>query len=79
MTATPMASVQVDASGLTDVGRKRKVNEDHFVIVSLRKAAEIRQTSVPDSRVFERLQGQEALLLRGGRRSGGTSRRRDRE
>jgi PPM family protein phosphatase len=63
MTATAVASVQVDASGLTDVGRKRKVNEDHFVIVSLRKAANVRQTSVPDSRVFERLQGQEALLF----------------
>lgn len=63
MTATPVASVQVDASGLTDVGRKRKVNEDHFVIVSLRKAAEIRQTNVSDSRVFERLHGREALLF----------------
>ena len=63
MTATAEASVQVDASGLTDVGRKRKANEDHFVIVSLRKAAEVRQTSVSDPRVFERLQGQEALLL----------------
>jgi PPM family protein phosphatase len=63
MTATPVASVQVDASGLTDVGRKRKANEDHFVIVSLRKAADVRQTSVPDPRVFERLQGQEALLF----------------
>ena len=57
MTATPVASAQVDASGLTDVGRRRKANEDHFVIVSLRKAAEVRQTSVSDSRVFERLQG----------------------
>lgn len=63
MTATAAASVQVDASGLTDVGRKRKANEDHFVIVSLRKAAEVRQTSVPDPRVFDRLQGQEALLF----------------
>jgi protein phosphatase len=63
MTATPMASAQVDASGLTDVGRKRKSNEDHFVIVSLRRGAEVRQTSVPDARVFERLQGQEALLF----------------
>jgi protein phosphatase len=63
MTATAVASVQVDASGLTDVGRKRKQNEDHFVIVSLRKAAEVKQTSVPDPRVFERLQGREALLF----------------
>jgi protein phosphatase len=63
MTATAAASVQVDASGLTDVGRKRKANEDHFVIVSLRKSAEVRQSSVSDPRVFDRLQGQEALLF----------------
>jgi protein phosphatase len=63
MTATAAASVAVDASGLTDVGRKRKANEDHFVIMSIRKAAEVRQTSLADPRVFDRLRGQEALLF----------------
>ena len=33
MTATAVAA-RVDASGLTDVGLKRKVNEDHFVIAA---------------------------------------------
>jgi len=62
MTATAVSG-RVDASGLTDVGRKRTANEDQFAIVALRKTAEVRQTSVPDPRVFERLEGQEALLF----------------
>ncbi len=37
MTATAETSVRVDARGLTDVGKKRKANEDHFVVMSLRK------------------------------------------
>lgn len=63
MTATAEVIVRVDASGLTDVGRKRKANEDHFVIVSLQKTAEVRQTSLEDPRVFDRLSGPEALLF----------------
>lgn len=63
MTATAVVDVRVDASGLTDVGRKRKANEDHFVIVSLQKTAQVRQTSLEDPRVFDRLSGPEALLF----------------
>ncbi len=63
MTATAVVEVRVDASGLTDVGRKRKANEDHFVIVSLQKTAQVRQTSLEDPRVFDRLRGPEALLF----------------
>lgn len=63
MTATAVTAARVDASGLTDIGRKRKANEDHFVIVSLRKAAEVKQTSLADPSVFDRLGGQECLLF----------------
>ena len=63
MTATAVTSVQVDAYGLTDVGRKRKANEDHFVIVSLQRAARVRQTSLADPAVFDRLGGPEAFLF----------------
>jgi protein phosphatase len=53
----------MDACGLTDVGRRRRSNEDHFVIVSLQKAAQVRQTSLTDPRVLDQLRGPEALLL----------------
>jgi protein phosphatase len=37
----------VDCFGLTDVGKVRKVNEDQFLIASMRKVMEIEQTSLP--------------------------------
>src|SRR6185295_8207454 len=40
-------SVRPDASGKTDVGRLRKVNEDQFLIADLSKWMEVRQTSLP--------------------------------
>lgn len=63
MTAIAESSVRVDTSGATDVGLKRKTNEDHFVIVSLQKAAQVRQTSIADGRVFDRIRGPEAFLF----------------
>lgn len=63
MTATAGTSVRVDARGLTDIGKKRKTNEDHFVILNLHKAAEIRQTSLPDPGVFDRLRLPEGWLF----------------
>jgi protein phosphatase len=63
MTATAVTSVRVDARGLTDVGKRRKVNEDHFVILNLHKAAEVRQTSLPDPAVFGKLRGPEGWLF----------------
>ena len=63
MTATEVGSLRVDARGQTDLGLRRKTNEDHFVVMSLRKAAEVRQTSLPDPKAFETIRGQEAWLL----------------
>jgi protein phosphatase len=63
MTEAAVAATHVDVSGLTDVGRRRKTNEDHFIVVSLQRAAEVRQTSLTDSGLLERLRSQEALLL----------------
>ena len=51
------------ASGLSDVGLKHKVNEDHFVIAALQRSADVRQTSLPDPRVFDVLRGPEALVF----------------
>lgn len=63
MTVTAVTSVRVDARGQTDVGLRRKVNEDHFVIMTLSKAAEVRQTSLQDPGVFQGLRGPEGWLF----------------
>lgn len=39
---------EIDCYGLTHVGKVRKVNQDHFLIASLRKRMEVLQTSLPD-------------------------------
>jgi protein phosphatase len=63
MTAAAETSVRVDVAGLTDVGRKRKTNDDHFVIASLQKNIVIRQTSLSGDRAFDRLRSPEGLLM----------------
>jgi len=63
MTATAGTSVRVDARGQTDIGLRRKVNEDHFVIMTLLKAAEVRQTSLPEHGIFQGLRGPEGWLF----------------
>ena len=63
MTATAETSVRIDARGLTDVGKKRTANEDHFVVMTLRKSAEVRETSLPDPRVFDGLRGPDGWLF----------------
>ena len=63
MTAAVTPAARVDAFGLTDIGRVRKINEDHFVIAALRKALELRQCSIADPQVFSRYEGPEALLF----------------
>jgi PPM family protein phosphatase len=63
MTATAATGVRVDAKGLTDIGKKRKANEDHFVVLTLRKVVEVRDSSLADPQVFERLRGPEGWLF----------------
>ena len=63
MTAAAEASVRLDVAGLTDVGRKRTANDDHFVIAALQRTVVIRQTSLASDSVFDRLQGLEGLLM----------------
>jgi len=55
-------SVPVDAFGLTDIGKVRSVNEDHFVIASLRKSIRVRHCSLGDA-VGDRLDRPEAHLF----------------
>jgi protein phosphatase len=49
--------VAVDAFGITDRGLVREGNEDHFLIARLKKAIEVRQTSMPAERVDQQLGG----------------------
>jgi protein phosphatase len=39
---------QIDVHGLTHPGKVRKVNQDHFLLCSLRKQMDVHQTSLPD-------------------------------
>jgi len=63
MTVTAAIPVRVDARGQTDVGLRRKANEDQFVIMTLVKSSEVRQTSVPDPGVFDALRRPEGWLF----------------
>jgi protein phosphatase len=63
MTATATSAVRIDACGQTDIGLRRKLNEDQFVIMTLRKAAEVRQTSVTDPALFQGLRSPEGWLF----------------
>ena len=56
-------AVKVDAFGLTDIGKDRPLNEDQFVIASLRKSVRIRHTSLDDPALGDRLGGAEAQLF----------------
>jgi len=46
------ADTEIDIYGLTHPGKVRKTNQDHFLIASLRKRMDIRQTSLPDLEWF---------------------------
>ena len=39
---------EMDVHGVTDIGKVRKVNQDHFLLCSLQKRMEIVQTSIPN-------------------------------
>jgi protein phosphatase len=63
MTAAAVPAVRVDAFGLTDPGKVRPANEDHFAIAMLRKAVELRQCSITASQVTERYSSREAMVF----------------
>ncbi len=60
---TPVTAVQVDAFGVTHVGKVRKRNQDQFLIASLRKTMDLKFTSLDDLTVFDDLRCSEANLF----------------
>jgi protein phosphatase len=63
MTTAAVPAVRVDDFGLTDPGKVRAANEDHFAIAVLRKAVELRQCSITASHVTERYSSPEAMVF----------------
>ena len=56
-------AVQVEAFGLTDKGEVRELNEDQFVIASMRKSVRVRHTSLDSIGLGDRLGGAESHLF----------------
>jgi PPM family protein phosphatase len=55
--------VRVDVSGLSHSGKVRSVNEDHFAIMTLQKAVQLRATNLNDTTLLDRLRKPEVYIL----------------
>jgi len=53
---------RIESFGISHVGKVREGNEDHFVIASLQRSLEIRQTNLEDRSVLDPLCGPKAYL-----------------
>ena len=53
----------VESYGVSHVGKVRAANEDHFVIASIQRSLQVRQTNLEDRGVFDRLCGPQAYLF----------------
>ena len=51
----PSRATRVDAHGLSHAGKVRTVNEDHFAIMTLQKAVQLRATNLQDATLLDRL------------------------
>src|SRR5690349_21091887 len=54
---------RLESHGISHVGKVREGNEDHFVIASLQRSLEIRQTNLEDRGLLEPLCGPKAYLF----------------
>lgn len=54
---------RIESHGLTHAGKVREGNEDHFLIASLQRSLEVRQTNFRDLEFFERMRGTKAYLF----------------
>ena len=61
-------AIHMDCHGVTDIGKRREVNEDQFLIADLRKSLHLFQTSLAvddQSRLFGGSQGKLLLVADG--------------
>ena len=59
-----MTRTQIDCFGLTDRGKVRDANEDHFVVASMRKRVTVKHTSLGQPGLLDdQLSGAEGFLL----------------
>ena len=59
----PSRIARVDAHGLSHAGKVRTVNEDHFAIMTLQKAVQLRATNLQDTALLERLRKPEVHIF----------------
>jgi protein phosphatase len=55
--------VAVDSFGITDAGRRRETNEDHFVIAGVRKGVDLQRTSLSPAAIAHRVGSVSAHLF----------------
>lgn len=60
---TAAAPVTIDAFGLTDVGKVRKSNEDHFLVADINRTVDLRSASLPPAALINRIGTSSAQLL----------------
>ncbi len=59
----PSRIARVDAHGLSHAGKVRTVNEDHFALMTLQKAVQLRATNLQDTALLDRLRKPEVHIF----------------
>ncbi len=63
VTGPEMGGGYLDVFGLTDIGKKRAENEDHFAVALMRKSLELQHTNLESQESFDRFGQSTARLL----------------
>lgn len=63
MTMVTLSATGIDVFGLTDMGKVRQNNEDHFVIATIRKSVEMQHTSIEAEHPLRRAASSAARLF----------------
>jgi serine/threonine protein phosphatase PrpC len=61
--AQARSQTRVDIAGLSHPGKVRSANEDHFAIMTMRKAVELQATNLQDSTLLDRVRRPTAHIL----------------